>query len=298
MCFMDEQRNYHMVDGKRMNTTVLKRRGCPCRSSFLLPVMLVLLILLSGCSGGLKLTSDWQQGEMNIDGSDSEWQRGLYYDKASDMVYGVRNDDKYISIFLKTQNRSTQMQIMRQGLTVWFDREDGKKQTFGISYPISRQDTHAGFSPDTNEENLHTFLEQAFPELEVIGPKKEDIQRFSTLEAPGIRVKLGRTRETLVYELRVPLKKTSEHPFAIEPISEHRIGIEFETGGFKAEKSTGGMRIGGGHERGDDNPAEGDGSGGGKRFHGRGAQGDRFSSREKTKQMELWLSVQLAKSAS
>jgi hypothetical protein len=33
--------------------------------------MPMLLILLTGCSGGLKLASDWQQSEMNIDGSDS-----------------------------------------------------------------------------------------------------------------------------------------------------------------------------------------------------------------------------------
>jgi hypothetical protein len=284
-----------------MNTTMLKRRLCICIPSLSLLAMLVVLILLNGCSGSFKLASDWQQGEMNIDGSDSEWQRGLYYDKESDMVYGVRNDDKYVYIFLKTQNRSTQMQIMRQGLTVWFDREDGRNQTFGIQYPMSRQRTHAGFSPDSNEEKPQLFLDQEFPEMEIIGPKKENIQRFSALEAPDIRVKLGRTRETLVYELRVPLKKTSEHPFAIEPISNHRIGIEFETGEFKPEQSKGDMRVGSGHDHsegvGEDNPAEEGSIGGGRRSRGSGHQGGRFGNLEKTKQMELWLSVQLAKSA-
>ena len=41
------------------------------------------------------------------------------------------------------------------------------------------------------KKNFTAFLDQEFPELEIIGPKKEDIQRFSALEAPGIRVKLG-----------------------------------------------------------------------------------------------------------
>ena len=265
---------------------------------FLIPV---LLILLDGCSSGLKLTSDWQQGEMNIDGGDSEWQRGLYYDNESDMVYGVRNDNNFVYVFLKTQNRSTQMQIMRQGLTVWFDREDGKNHVFGIQYPMSRQETHAGFIPDSSEEKLHTFLDQAFPELEIIGPTKEDIQRFSTLEAPGIRVKLGRTHETLVYELLVPLKKTSKQPFAIEPISGHRIGIEFETGEFKSEHMKDGMNVGG-RDRveglGEGNPTEEGSPGGGGRHHGGRNQGGRGGTMEKTKQMELWLSVQLAKSTS
>ena len=284
-----------------MNTTILKRRLCVCIPSLLSLVMPVMLILMTGCSSGLKLTSDWQQGEMNIDGSDSEWQRGLYYDKESDMVFGVRNDDKNVYVFLKTQNRSTQMQIMRQGFTVWFDREDGKNQVFGVKYPMGRQWTHAGISSDTNEEKLHTFLDQEFPELEMIGPKKEDIQRFSPLEAPGIRVKLGRIGETFVYELRVPLKKTYDHPFAVEPIPGHRIGIEFETGEFKPEQSKGGVHAGGGYERGEGmgegNPAEG-GFTGSRRSHGSGDKGGRSGNIEKTKQMELWLSVQLAQSHS
>jgi hypothetical protein len=238
---------------------------------------------------------------MNIDGGDSEWQSGLYYDKESDMVFGVRNDDTYAYVFLKTQNRSTQMQIMRQGLTVWFDREDGKNQAFGIKYPMRRQETRSGFSSDTNEEKPQPFLDQEYPELEMIGPRKEDVQRFSPLEAPGVRVKLGRTRETLIYELCVPLKKTSEHPFAIEPNSAHRIGIEFETGEFKPEQNKGGLHAGGGHEHGDgmdeSNPAEG-GSMGGRRSRDSGEQGGRFGPLGKAKQMELWLSVQLAKTPS
>jgi hypothetical protein len=285
-----------------MNTSILKQQLRQFMSSHLLLVISLLLILLNGCSGGFKLTSDWQQREMNIDGSDSQWQRGLYYDKESDLVYGVRNDEKYIYVFLKTQNRSTQMQIMRQGLTVWFDREDGKNQTFGIQYPMSRQEGHAGFIPDTNEETLHTFLDQEFPELEILGPKKEDLQRFSALETPGIRVKLGRTRETLIYELRVPLHKTSEQPFAIEPTSSNRIGVEFETGEFKPEQMKGGMHAGGGHDHGEGmgegEPAEGSSMGGGRRPHGGGNQGGRLGNIEKTKRMELWLSVQLAQPVS
>ena len=284
-----------------MNISMLKPRLCEGRTSLLSLVMPVMLILLTGCSGGLKLTSDWQQGIMNIDGSDSEWQRGLYYNKESDMVYGVRNNENYIYIFLKTQNQSTQIQIMRQGLTVWIDREDGKNQVLGIKYPMSRQETHTRFSSDTNEENLHSFLDQEFPELELIGPTKEDVQRFSPLEAPGIRVKLGRTRETLIYELRMPLKKTSEHPFAIEPIPGRRIGIEFETGDFKPEQRKSGKRDEGGlnpsEGMGEENPADGEFVGG-RRHRGSGEQGRRITTLGKTKQMELWLSVQLAQSHS
>ena len=285
-----------------MNISILKQKTREFKLSLLLTVLSLLMVLLNGCSGGLKLTSDWQQRELKIDGNDSQWQRGLYYDKESDLVYGVRNDEKNIYVFLKTQNRSTQMQIMKQGLTVWFDREDGKNQTFGILYPISRQDRRAGFIPDTAEEKITAFFDQEFPELEVLGPKKEDIQRFSALEAPGIRVKLSRSRDALIYELSVPLNKTSDQPFAIEPASSNRVGIEFETGEFNPEQIKGGKHADGGGDRGEgmSEGASGDGSGmgGGRRSHSGGNQGGHFGNTEKTKRMELWLSVQLAKPVS
>ena len=170
-----------------MNTTIIsKRYWSSYIAPFLLLMMPIMLILLNGCSGGLKLTSDWQQSEMNMDGTDAEWQGGLYYDDASDMVYGVRNDDKYVYLFLKTQNRSTQMQIMRQGLTVWFDREDEKNQTFGIKYPMSRQETHAGFSPDLVKKTFIRFLANYFrQEIEVTaGDATQAVKEMGWLAQP------------------------------------------------------------------------------------------------------------------
>ena len=273
------------------------RKRNPLHFQSLYPLLLTLMILLNGCSSGLKLTSDWQPNEMKINGTDSDWQRGLYYDKGSDMAYGVRNDDRYVYLFLKTQNRSTQRQIMRSGLTVWFDREDGKNHTFGIQYPTNRQKSGPGYSPDTNEERLNPFLDQAFPELAIVGPNKENVQLYSALEAPGILVKLGRQRDALIYELQVPIKKTHEHPFAIEPLADHRIGIEFETGEFKPEHNDHGMPAGNmmnhGREMGDGNPPDRGLPGDERRPYGGGDQGDHFGKLENNNQMELWLSVQL-----
>ena len=285
-----------------MNASLVKRTLCRYRCCLMIMIISVLALLVNGCGSGLKLSSDWLQREMVIDGNDALWQRGLYYDKGTDMVYGVRNDEKYIYVFLKTANRSTQLQIVREGLTVWFDREDGKNQTFGIHYPMSKLESRAGVAADTNEENLHSFLDQQYPELEIIGSKNQERQRFSALDAPGIRVKLGRTREALIYELRVPLNKTSEQPFAVEPMASNRIGLEFETGEFKPGQMTAGRRPGRDLELSEgsieDNPEERGEISGVRRPRAGGNQGVRFGPRERTKRMALWLSVQLARPVS
>jgi hypothetical protein len=267
------------------------------RISVLIFVGLLLVILLSGCSSGLKVTSDRRQSDITIDGNDTEWQRGLYYDKESDFVYGIRNDDEYLYVFLKTQNRSTQIQILGAGLTVWFDAEGGKHQTFGIRYPLGRKETPQDFHPDADAEQMLSVMDQAMGELEVLGPKSGDVQRFPAFGAPGIRAKIGRNRDALTYELQVPLKNTPRHPFAINDISSNRIGVEFETGEFKHGKTKGEMSpekgFNGGPSMGDPEREEGVQPEG--RSHRGGLRGGEPGGRSKSTQMELWLSVQLAK---
>lgn len=269
------------------------------KSSIVWWILFTLTIILGGCSSPLKLTSDWRQGDIVIDGNDSEWQSGLYYDKESDIVYGVRNDGNYVYIFLKTQNRSTQMQIMGSGFTVWFDAEGGTDQTFGIRYPLGHLGAHTEFHPDADEEQMRTSVDQSSPELEILGPKKENVQRFSVLEVPGIRAKVSHSRMTLVYELCVPLKKTSEHPFAIGQTASGWVGIEFETGGSTSGQMKSAAHLdrpGGSGEPNAGPPLESEEQRG--RGYGRGQRGGAQEGKEKPKQMELWLSVQLAEAPS
>ncbi|MGA3285897.1 MAG: hypothetical protein ABSD46_00565 [Bacteroidota bacterium] len=256
---------------------------------------LIAAAAFSGCSSSLKLSSAWRQEDIVIDGSDTEWQRGQYYDKESDIVYSIRNDDDYVYLFLKTQNRTTQMQIIRAGFTVWFDADGGNDHSFGIRYPLARQDARLEFHPESDEEQIHSAFEQAVLELEIVGAQKENVQRFSTLDVPGIRVKIGRSQEALVYELRVPLRKTPHTPFAIGVTSENRIGIGLETEEFNREK----MKMGAhkneglsGSEPGDSQMEGGEHEGRG--YHDGGRRGDVRENKEKPRQLGLWLSVQLA----
>jgi hypothetical protein len=250
-----------------------------------------------GCSSSLKLSSTWRQQNVVFDSSGNEWQRGLYYDKESDVVYGIRNDDEYVYLFLKTQNRTTQMQIMKAGFTVWFDANDGNDRSFGIRYPLARKDSHQEFHPESDDEKIHSASEQAFLELEIVGTQKEDIQRFSTLNVPGIHAKISRTQEILEYELQVPLRKTPHTPFAIGVIPANRIGVGLETEEFNRDK----MKIGT-HRKGRLNgnePVDPQMEGEehvSNDYNDDGSQGHVRESKEKPKHLRLWLSVQLARS--
>jgi hypothetical protein len=261
------------------------------------PFMFIFMILciaacgVFGCSSGLKLTSTWQSTVMTIDGNDTEWQSDVYYDAAFDMVYGVRNDEENMYLFLKTQNRATQTQMLRGGFTVWFDPAGGKDKAFGIRYPLA-QERGALAPADDGMENLVRGGEiQASLELEILGPRAEDIQRISKLEAHGIAIHLLRTNGVLVYELCVPLQKSSLHPFAIDVRPGKRVGVGFTSSEFKRpERST--LPVPG-SEMGDEQGRQGEG--GGMEGYGRSRGGHRGggANLKPANAMDLWLAVQL-----
>jgi hypothetical protein len=249
-----------------------------------------------GCGSSLKLSSTWRQEDIVIDGSGTEWQRGLYYDKESDIVYSIRNDDDYVYLFLKTQNRTTQMQMLRAGFTVWFDADGSNDHSFGIRYPLARQDARLEFHPESDEEQIHAVSEQALLELEIVGAQKEDVQRFSTIDVPGIRVKIGRSQEALVYELQVPLRKTPHTPFALGITSENRISIGLETEEFNRDK----MKISARPNEGLNESVPGDsqmegGEHEGRGYHDGGHRSGVRENKQKQGQLKLWLSVKLAR---
>jgi len=66
------------------------------------------------------------------------------------------------------------------------------------------EETHAGFSPDTNEEKTLHILTRV-SEMEIIVQRRNG-PRFSSLEAPGIRVNLA-AYATLYMKLCVPTKQ-------------------------------------------------------------------------------------------
>ncbi len=258
--------------------------------------LIITAVFFPGCSSSIKLSSTWRQGDITIDGNGTEWQRGLYYDKESDIEYSIRNDDDYMYLFMKTQDRTIQMQMMRAGFTIWFDATGGNDHTFGIRYPLPRQGVHTESQFESDDEQKHSAFEQTLLELEIVGAQKEDVQRFSILDIPGVRVKIVRLQETLTYELRVPLKKTSNTPFAIGVTSANRIGIGLETEELNRDKMKTGMHKDeglNGNESGNFQMGEGE-EHDGRSYNAGGHREGARENKQRQEQLRIWLSVQLA----
>jgi hypothetical protein len=158
----------------------------------------------------------------------------------------------------------------------------------------------SGESRGRGRFNPETSL--ALSEFEFLGPKENDRIRVSKLEAQGLEVELKSTQDRLVYELKIPLVYSNEHPYAVESRAGAAIGIEVESsmpqrsqfaqrGG--EEGGRGGFGRGGGGGRGFGGGGRGGMRGGGMRGEG---GGQRPGGGTPTT-FDFWSHVQLAKKA-
>jgi len=227
----------------------------------LFSILLLFTFLLGGCSNGkLELNSDWRDREITIDGNNADWLGAMMFFEEDNVSVGLLNDENFFYICMIAEDEFIRAQVMRQGFTLWFDPDGGKEKTFGIKYPLGmlasglpgemRRD-------DQNLERAREALRRPMNELEILGPGKDEVKKMLIEEAKGIDIHVEFSSGMLVYELKVPLIQSEQHPYAIGAEAGSSVGIGLETakterpdmrsgmsGGRGGGGPTGGMRGG------------------------------------------------------
>ncbi|NQT79128.1 MAG: hypothetical protein HQ555_01885 [Candidatus Aminicenantes bacterium] len=263
-----------------------------------LPVLFFILFFLTffmvGC-GTLELNSDWRDREITVDGRNDDWLGNMMYFEEENVSLGLLNDENFIYICLIAEDQMIRNQVMSQGITLWFDPEGGKKKTFGIKFPIGmqpgeRQDRrkHPGGVPNKEKrdegdlEELRQARMKQMDELEILGPGKEKSVRMPVEKAKGIYINVKLSSGMLVYEIKVPLKRSEEYLYAVGTKAGNLVGIGLETSKIKRPSMGRGMSGGMGGRGG----AGGRGGMGGIRGGGMRPQ--------MPKPLKIWAVVQLA----
>ena len=211
--------------------------------------MLALVLLLAGC-GGMRLESVWSDEAVTIDGVPLEWSGATTWVESPNVAIGVKNDADYLYLCVSSPLRQIATEIAMRGFTVWLDAKGKKGKTFGIRCPVGP--TMGTRDPGEMHEMArdHTKfmgmvverLKGAGKVLEILGPDEAGSVRLTAGEAPGIDVALGYHNGRMVYELRVPLRRDPEHPYAIGSEGRGRIGVGFTTPEIDREEMMAGMR--------------------------------------------------------
>jgi len=233
------------------------------RLSALSSILLLLIFLLGRCGNyKLELNSDWRDREITVDGKNADWLGAMMYFEEDNISVGLLNDENFFYICLIAEDQFIRAQVMRQGFTLWFDPDGGKKKTFGIKYPLGMQASGLPRGMRRDEQNLERSREvprRPMNELEILGPGKDEVKKMPIEETKGIDISIEFSSGMLVYELKVPLNKSEQHPYAIGAEAGNSVGIGLETskmerqemmremsGGRGGGGPTGGMRRGAG----------------------------------------------------
>ena len=249
------------------------------RSFYRICVLGLLAFWLSSCAN-LQFKSGWKDKNIKIDGRSDDWVGSLTYVDKQNISLGVVNDTDYLYICLAAEDQALISRILRQGMILWFNPEGGKNKTFGINYPVGRQ------MMQPEEREMKRQGSEATPQkkrpaamaisndLEILQESKVPI-RTSIRNLKGMEISLKRSTGLIVYEVKIPLKKKFDLPFAIgvENGSEIGIGIEVPKMSMTMNRAAGGM------------------GGGGMGGRGGGMTGQRGNMQ---KGVKIWATVQLA----
>jgi len=254
----------------------------PCLS---LALFLCVWMTAADASERPKFESQLRDAAITVDGKYDDWYGNLQPFESAPVAIQFLNDGEYLYMRMTASATPERMQIVRQGLTVWFDPAGGTKKHFGIRYPVvehgaegeSRGGGYGGYGGRRgggNREGEHDGTPEPSPgdRIDVLGPGKDDARMLTRDHAQGVDVAVRSEQGTLQYELKVPIAKSADHPYAIEAVAGQPIGFGLEA--RKSQQDSFGMGGPGGGYGGGGMGGRGGGLGGhGGGMHGGGGGG-------------------------
>jgi len=176
---------------------------------------------LSGCAAP-RVYSVRRDRNIIIDGKNEEWDDVKTYIRSKNVAVGAFDDDKFLYLYLVTWDPELRSRILRFGLTTWFDASGGKHKNLGVHFP-------SGVSVEQDE----------LSEIEIMNGGSGRVMRMKAdlMKNKGVEVKIGHVEQDVIYELKIPLRKSEETPYAVGAQSSGIISVCFETskdimGGF------------------------------------------------------------------
>lgn len=204
-----------------------------------LPYMSLLAVVLVACAvvaaADAERASLWRDRQVVVDGSDAEWEGLTLPVKGEHFSLGLVNDGQSLYLCLPTKDLSTRTQIAREGLAIWIDKAGGKKNNFGIHFPIGLRPGGAGFPrPPERDRKPSEEPKEEKPiggqdEIAILGPGLREAQVVLLNQAGGIEARVAIHDDLLVYELKVPLRRDELSPFAPELKPGDMVRLTLET---------------------------------------------------------------------
>ncbi len=199
---------------------------------------IVCSVLIPGCMS-LAMQSKWADPGGGIDSN--AWRGALLPLGERDASLAIQNDDKYLNVAFMTTDPGLQERILNQGIFIWFDPAGGEARRFGIRYPVAWGTLPASMDelphPEgTNPGSPGVGRGRAGDDLEIYTDGYKEYERVGMKDAGGIDVQVAKLSDTLLCQLRIPLRAHARGPYAVSAAPGDLIGVGIET---RANRTTG-----------------------------------------------------------
>jgi len=262
-------------------------------------VLIIYLISVTGCNQE-QIHSIWNDETIMIDGDDQEWHSRQFVPKGEKVALGIMNDEANLYLSFRTADQQTIIRALSLGFTIWIDPKGGKKQVFGIRYPIG-----AGFGEmrgllrgqwaayDEREEQIRLLMVSQTM-VDVYGRDNTLINHIPQSNADGIKLKSMYTQGQFIFEVQIPFTIITEQTGGPKLSLGAKVGVGFVAGAIDRDalREQMGGRAGGGGERPGGSMGGRGGRGGGPPGGGMGRPGG--GNRQMPEAMEAWFMVKLA----
>ncbi len=274
-------------------------------SSALRPALLGLFLFLLSTAGGLMagpdpvIPSEWKSRDVQVDGRIEDWSRLTVLDKGP--AVAAANDAEFLFLVISATDPEMRRTLER-GLVLWIDPTGTKKPDAGFQLPAMTRGRGFGPGSDTLDPDGSAAKPAAIEQLDVLGPgQQRHLVPLTT--ALGIAAASAMDQGAVVFEMRVPLAASPEHPYAVGVAPGQSFGLGLFTpevpksgaGGDERGRGRvgGGMGGGGGYGGG----GRSGGYGGGRRGGGGGSAPAGGFAGEPVKPIKIWTKLQLAAGA-
>lgn len=178
----------------------------------------------------------WKEHAIVVDGLNEEWIGSLTIIDKKDLALSVLRDEEFLYLGVLFSKSTQQMQILMQGMTVWFDPEGGTKKRLGVQFPSGSMEPRDFQDPENrgriDAEQIDQIAREVLGKSDyflVLVPEKDQQMQIGFSGSENIEVRAARQGHTLFYELKIPLDQTEDHPFGIGVRSDKKLGIGLET---------------------------------------------------------------------
>jgi len=172
-----------------------------------------------GQGKSLDLKSTWSATPVKVDGTGQGWSANFMPVGDPPILVSLANDAEYLYVCVRTSDPKAKPQIAYGGLTVWAEVPKATEGGMGVRFPMHGR-RQGGRPPGSSESESAkapplNAINDVSKEFELLGPTRKDSLAVERGPEQPVQVAIGDDSGVLVYQVRLPLQPSDDHPVAI-----------------------------------------------------------------------------------